>query len=293
MNAPQYSFLLNNPEQINVFHTAFLEKLTTNFPYFQSAQALLLKNLYAQNSLKYNSQLKKTAAQTFDRDVLFEFITSTEFLVIQKQFFDEKQAKIKEITVNNVEIVSGTKIENQESSKQLEPVYNKLEQSIRDSIPSETIDYHEIVFVKKENLEEKLNIGRPLEFTSTEKHSFEEWLQLSNYKPIDREKKIEKNIISAEIDTEKEKKRNIIDKFIENNPKISPVKNYTPTVNIVQETTDSSELMTETLAKVYLEQKKYAKAMQAYEILILKYPEKFSYFANRISDIKKLQQNNN
>jgi virulence-associated protein VapD len=52
-------------------------------------------------------------------------------------------------------------------------------------------------------------------------------------------------------------------------------------------------LMTETLAKVYLEQKKYQKAIQAYEILILKYPEKISFFADRISDIKILQQNNN
>jgi hypothetical protein len=37
---------------------------------------------------------------------------------------------------------------------------------------------------------------------------------------------------------------------------------------------DNSMLMTETLARVYLEQKKYQKAIQAYEILILKYPEK-------------------
>ena len=48
--------------------------------------------------------------------------------------------------------------------------------------------------------------------------------------------------------------------------------------------------MTETLARVYLEQKKYSKAIQAYEILILKYPEKSTFFANRISDIKILQQ---
>ena len=55
---------------------------------------------------------------------------------------------------------------------------------------------------------------------------------------------------------------------------------------------NNSYLMTETLAKVYLEQKKYLKAIQAYEILILKYPEKSSYFADRMSDIKILQQNN-
>ena len=51
--------------------------------------------------------------------------------------------------------------------------------------------------------------------------------------------------------------------------------------------------MTETLAKVYLEQKKYNKAMQAFEILILKYPEKSSFFADQINEIKNLQQNNN
>jgi len=50
--------------------------------------------------------------------------------------------------------------------------------------------------------------------------------------------------------------------------------------------------MTETLARIYLEQKKYKKAIQAYEILILKYPEKSIFFANRIKDIKDLQQNN-
>jgi hypothetical protein len=50
--------------------------------------------------------------------------------------------------------------------------------------------------------------------------------------------------------------------------------------------------MTETLARVYLEQKKYQRAIQAYEILILKYPEKSSFFADRISDIQILQLNN-
>ena len=58
------------------------------------------------------------------------------------------------------------------------------------------------------------------------------------------------------------------------------------------ETSDTTHLMTETLARVYLEQKKYSKAIQAYEILILKYPEKSIFFADRIKDIKILQQNN-
>ncbi|MBZ4037012.1 hypothetical protein K6T82_19755 [Flavobacterium sp. 17A] len=153
---------------------------------------------------------------------------------------------------------------------------------------------------------EHLEIGVPLDFTINEKHSFQEWLQLSRTEPIDRsneiseEKESEKTVAETQkeeqlIIEERQKKAEIIDKFIENNPKISPIKPGTsaPVVQIESNSEDNSYLMTETLARVYLEQKKYTKAIQAYEILILKYPEKITFFADRISDIKILQQNNN
>jgi hypothetical protein len=157
--------------------------------------------------------------------------------------------------------------------------------------------------------EENLEIGKPLDFSASEMHSFQEWLQLAKTEPIDRSKdapeeseSIEKventveNVTESEtIDEEKKKKAGIIDKFIEANPKISPIRQtaIVPAVQLDSEKEENSYLMTETLARVYLEQKKYTKAIQAYEILILKYPEKISFFADRISDIKILQQNNN
>jgi hypothetical protein len=45
--------------------------------------------------------------------------------------------------------------------------------------------------------------------------------------------------------------------------------------------------MTETLAELYIEQKKFKEALKAYEILSLKYPEKISLFANQIIFLKK------
>ena len=52
-------------------------------------------------------------------------------------------------------------------------------------------------------------------------------------------------------------------------------------------------LMTETLARIYVEQKNYKKAIQSYKILSLKYPEKSGFFADQIKAIKKLQEYNN
>nr|WP_294787837.1 hypothetical protein [uncultured Flavobacterium sp.] len=149
---------------------------------------------------------------------------------------------------------------------------------------------------------EHLELGKPLDFSLNEKHSFQEWLQLSRTEPIDRsdeivpeeEPKVEA-VKEEQLIEEKQKKAAIINKFIKTNPKISPIKPGTsaPVVQIESPPEDNSYLMTETLARVYLEQKKYTKAIQAYEILILKYPEKITFFADRISDIKILQQNNN
>ena len=51
-------------------------------------------------------------------------------------------------------------------------------------------------------------------------------------------------------------------------------------------------LMTETLARIYLEQKNYDKAIQSYKILSLKYPEKSGFFADQIKAVKQLQENN-
>ena len=132
-------------------------------------------------------------------------------------------------------------------------------------------------------IKEDLSIGKPISFSSKENHSFNEWLQLSTRKPIVRE--------TIEEEKTPIKKEQIIDKFIENNPKIKPLsKDKTIAVSVSKNDQDSS-LMTETLAKVYLEQKKYENAIQAYRILSLKYPEKSGFFADQIKRIQILQKN--
>jgi hypothetical protein len=268
LNISDLTYLLNKPETINEKQTSALENVVLQFPYFQAARALHLKGLFNQDSFRYNYELKKTAAFTTDRTILFDFITSANFIAIQQDKIDAIQKSLLDIEVHHVEEVI---------------VVPKIETI---SIEEEKVEQDEII----KTSEEKLDLGKPLPFTPTEKHSFQEWLQLTKFNPIERE--IEDKII--ENNPEKQKKIDIIDKFIEANPKIAPVKETTkPPANISRSTEEPTHLMTETLAKVYLEQKKYSKAIQAFEILILKYPEKSSFFADRINEIKNLQQNNN
>ncbi len=131
--------------------------------------------------------------------------------------------------------------------------------------------------IKEKSDTNSLQIGKPLKFNVSEKHSFNEWLQLSQLKPVERQNP--KNL-----------KFNLINKFIQSNPKIKPVKDKENSIGFINNVEENSNIMTETLARVYLEQKKYEKATSAYKILSLKYPEKSGFFADRIKAIKSLQK---
>ena len=280
MNVTDYTCLINKPNSITENQSDALAKVLDEFPYFQSARAMRLKGLYNQNSFKYNFALKVTAAHTTDRSVLFDFITSESFIAIQKDLYEKKSLELLDINVIDSEIV----ISKNDLKVEISPSEKLTSPSIIENKPSDS----------SKLIEEKLDIGQPLDFSINEKHSFQEWLQLSRIQPIIRENAADKSPEKTIIDESKKKKAKLIDQFIEASPKISPVKHGVPsTIHIDINKDDNTSLMTETLARVYLEQKKYQKAIQAYDILILKYPEKSSFFADRIADIKILQQNNN
>ncbi len=267
MNTTDLINLLNKPEAINDTQTLALEHILQKYPFFQSARALHLKGIYNQGSFRYNYELKKTAAYTYDRSVLFDFITSEKFITIQIDKIIELQKTIESINVLEEEVIE---------------VLND------EHIDSETIDNNktqETSLNENNSVTKEDTSTKPITFSADEKHSFSEWLKLTKIIPIDRGKK-------ENFNNKKIKNLETINKFIENNPKIPAVKENVKTpINIEKNIEEPTHLMTETLAKIYVEQKKYTKAIQAYEILILKYPEKSSFFANRIIEIKNLQQN--
>ena len=108
--------------------------------------------------------------------------------------------------------------------------------------------------------------------SKTEKYSFLDWF----------------DIIDDDV-PKVEKKLDLIDQFIKNSPKIEFSQEKKSDPDVIIEAKIKDELITETLAKIYVAQKKFNKAIKAYEILSLKYPKKSSFFADQIIDIKKIK----
>ena len=294
MNTKTYLNLLANPQKISQEHQVELSVLIEEYPYFQSARALQLKGLKNSNNYLYNDSLKLTAAYTADRNVLFEYITSDHFIqneiseLIQQH--DESVIEI-EVVSENISKQVSIEIDNQiKELKKAEAILNPDLFHRKEGYINELVEANKTEATPsiKEILEVELEENQPLDFTKEDGHSFSEWLKLTSATPIIREEIKENSSIN---------KRNLdlIDKFIQDKPKLKQGVNSTKTgannesqKNLASQYSRTSEaLMTETLAKVYLQQKNFKKALQAYHILSLKYPEKSGFFADQIRAVNK------
>ena len=300
MTLDAYTSLLKNPAALTDQYQEDLKGVIQAFPYFQSARAIHLKALKNRGSFKYNNALKVAAAHTTDRSILFDYIHSEVFKQNEiSEKIKQNQTYINEIELSSFEDISIKKsvIIDDQLRDQIQETKSVLDPFLFESKAPESLLSSDIEFfvedpivdtTKTENNPEKtLQRDKPFECKKDETHSFSEWLKITNFKPIIREENTEQPKPTKNT----EKKLDLIDKFLESNPKMPEVDKGARKKNIAKERMLPQEtLMTETLARIYLAQKNYKKAIQAYRILSLKYPEKSGFFADQIKRIEILQK---
>jgi hypothetical protein len=281
VDAEQINNALAHPENSGINNLIELQETLQKFPYFQAARSIYLKGLKLESSTLYNRELQKTAAHTTDRSVLFDFITSESFLQ------NKVGEQIKLLQQQENEEQNNLKISKEEFPLHLKK--NPLEEDINANKDFSKVTDADL-FEKKEQIS---NADTPLEFDKNEAYSFSHWLQLTSLKPIDRsdEDKNSKTYTATHEADDRAIKMARIDQFLAEKPKIRPRSSSNTFLNIANNYEDPSQFMTETLAKVYLAQKNYSKALKAYEVLVLQHPEKSGLFADQIQDIKNLQRN--
>ena len=267
MNEKSFSDLIGdydaNDETLVSKMAVFIEK----YPYFQLPRFIYTKSLIDQNKDPSNTALNQLSLYTSDRAVLKKGIESLfNFTTKSNDLMEESNTTVEDKVDKEVEI-----------SETIE----------RDIIPHKEPSEAIIPSSDKTTAEEK-----PASDVADLKMSFTEWVvyttdneyteQTVDIKEEEEEEENEKQPLSDKLP--------IIDRFIAADPKIAPVEKGATNNIVNQGDFYSEELMTETLAKLLVKQKKYKKAIKAYKILSLKYPEKNVFFAGRIQDIKNLPQ---
>lgn len=269
--------ILTNPFSVQPSDLFLIEDELEKFPYFQPLHLLKTKALSNSANDMFEASLHKAAVYCTHRKILYDYLHT----VLDENVEDE-DTKENTSSEQNTAIRTDALNENIVDINDLQHTNDNLEDKKS---------------VKDDNLEDKSpdaitelyyddRIKNLIQHQTQEFHSFNDWLKINVKKADDAKNNSEQNE-----DTINEKFK-VIEEFLEKNPRISPAKDYKPSVDINTGSQENmSHLMTETLAKIYVEQNKFDKAVKAYTILRLKYPEKSGYFADRIREIKELKNN--
>ena len=246
----QLTELIQHPEKMDRDTLYELRSMLALHPYFQTVRLLLLQNLYLLHDPTFHEELKQAAVYITDRNVLFEMIEAAHYRIT-----GQKAPAIEVHTERD---------ENRTLS---------LIDDFLDSIP-------------KEEKDEKAEPSKP------------------KRKPTPADAAIDyvAYLIETEAENQEEEQQeaplligqNLIDTFIEND-KGKIVLNETPTLKPeMEEETEESEkesesgYFTETLARIYIKQGRYDKALEIIRRLSLQYPKKNAYFADQIRFLEKL-----
>jgi len=262
-----YINYIQNPTLLEDGALDKINTLTQQHPYCQTGQVLKLIHFYYKNELLFDQQLKLTAAYSSDRKKLHHTIQN----LTPPENLEPKNSEKQEINPNKTE-------ENDKLSKPLKKIKNDaikelekeyLGQAIASSILLEAGNIED----SDENLKEELR--ETAQFNENQVHTFADWLAHFNGDTIKNSAK------KQELSTSK---FDLIDKFIQEDPQIKPKKTafYSP-INMARlSVVDESDLVSETLALIYVDQGNFMKAIEIYQKLILNNPEKKTYFANQI-----------
>jgi len=276
MNKELFNSYLDDQSLLDAPSIAELQLLVEHYPYFQTARLLYLKSLHENKSTSYPGELKVTAIYAGDRSVLFRLV--------------KKNTKPGQ-TVSSTTVAPASNVTYQpgEATRTYE---NLLIEHIAQAKPTSEVKKAGDSLLDFDYVAKPVEEEKPFDVFQAI-YSTPDSIQPQIIEYLQADAKAHENENEPADQAPKKMRYDLIDKFIEKNPRIVPKEILpTATYDLSEESVkESNELITETLAEIYIKQKKYGKAIQIYEKLALKYPQKSIYFADSIEKIKELMNN--
>ncbi len=249
---------IQHPETLDRDTLYELRTLVARYPYFQSLRLLYLKNLYLLHDINFGAELRKAVLYVADRRVLFYLIEGDRYtLQAQKSPLFSSKVMDEEPSVDRT----------------LSLIDAFLSTVPEENIPSMELDYamdYTSYLLQDEEEAESSEASQTDTKVETQK--------LRGHELIDD------FILKSESAGKPEKEAVISEKEVELPEEKEENESSVPASN--EELDDSC--FTETLAKIYIKQRRYDKALEIIKKLSLNYPKKNAYFADQIRFLEKL-----
>jgi len=297
MKSEDYYRYMSDPRLLNKESLTSLEELIHNYPYVENFRILYALNLLILDDFKYQDNLHKAALYATDRKKLKHWVN---YLIHQIE--EEEKEEVFESRVQLIDesvSIKETSSESQEQDEQIELDEGLAQEELKEAAQSIETDLRPAVLEEEEEEEENLNLQEPIpneeEKQNQSSRSKSDLLQMVKKRLAEIELEKQNQAHSQEENKPEEKASDytssLIDRFIDQQPSISrPDKSefFDPQKEAVDSTLDDDDFfITETLAHIHVQQGNFQKAIEIYQKLILKIPEKSTYFAAQIAELSK------
>jgi hypothetical protein len=271
---------MREPGQMNRESMIQLKALLDEYPCFSIARILYLKSLLHLNDLHFSTALLQTAISVPDRRRLYYFL---EGQMLKEEVIPTEETLSGE---DGFSIIERFLHEATQESKGLD-----LTESVDDELTSEEVAGEEAVDETEFSAEEMAAVA-----LEAERMLYEEPFTLDYIDYLSRQS----DVPAPETPADPMHGQEWIDEFLTKSnedkspapimPKLEPASAVEAEFGELEnlESDLSEDSFTVTLAKIYLKQKRYDRALEIFKSLSLKYPEKNVYFADQIRFLEKL-----
>ena len=216
--------LLNHPFSVAPSDLFLIEDAIEKYPYFQPLHLIKQKAIGNTNDESYRDHLQKTAVFCSNRKILFQYLHAEVAENQQKNNAKKEISNIpepeKSCSKESFEENSTEDVQTLEIGKE-ESAHNSSEPALTEEVHSES----ETVATHREQVEQNNTSAN----FQPHFHSFNDWLKINKEKT--EHVNPEKTELSDNHNSVNEKFR-VIEEFLDKNPKITPAKEYRPSIEI-------------------------------------------------------------